>query len=145
MVMADMTGTCKFATQYNQPVEGINLPEWSEFLSAATGEGFTEASLQAAAQRTMALERSYNVREGMRRLDDYPFFLWWQMKFGHEHPLYTEAEAPFTLAEYDRVLDEWYEKRGCDLRTGIPTRAELIRCGLKDVAEDLRERNILQE
>ena len=143
MVMADMAGTCKFATQYNQPVEGINLPQWSAFLAAATGAGFTESSLEAAAQRIIALERSYNAREGLRRLDDYPFFLWWQKKFGEPHPLYTEAQVPFTLGEYDRILDEWYQRRGCELSSGIPTRAELLRCGLGDVAEDLEGRRVL--
>ena len=86
MVMADMAGTCKFATQYNQPVEGIDFPEWSGFLSAATGESFTDASLQDAARRIITLERCYNAREGVRRPDDYPFFLWWQKKFGEPHP-----------------------------------------------------------
>ena len=143
MVMADMAGTCKFATQYNQPVEGIDLPEWSGFLSAATGESFTSASLQAAARRIITLERCYNAREGVRRLDDYPFFLWWQKRFGEPHPLYTEAEAPFTAAEYDRILDEWYEARGCDRQSGIPTLEELTRSGLEDVAEDLKKRGVL--
>ena len=143
MVMADMVGTCKFATQYNQPVEGIDLPEWSDFLSAATGEDFNAEDLQSAAQRTIALERSYNAREGMRRVDDYPFFIWWEKKLGEPHPLYKTSEAPFRLEEYDRILDEWYEMRGYDLRTGIPTRDELTRCGLEDVADDLVTRGIV--
>jgi aldehyde:ferredoxin oxidoreductase len=142
MVMADMAGTCKFATQYNQPVEGINLPDWSGYLSAATGVSFSDADLQEAAQRVIALERCYNAREGVRRLDDYPFFLWWQKKHGEPHPLYAETGVPFTAAEYDRILDEWYTARGCDLGTGIPTTAELVRCGLEDVADDLRSRGV---
>jgi aldehyde:ferredoxin oxidoreductase len=145
MVMADMAGTCKFATQYNQPVEGIDLPEWSAFLSAATGETFTSESLQEAARRVITLERAYNAREGMRRLDDYPFFLWWHKKTGEPHPLYTEAEAPFTVAQYDRILDEWYEARGCDLQSSIPTREELARAGLEDVSADLQKRGVLSE
>jgi aldehyde:ferredoxin oxidoreductase len=142
MVMADMAGTCKFATQYNQPVEGINIPEWSTYISAATGVGFSAGDLRDAARRVIALERCYNAREGVRRLDDYPFFLWWHKKFGEPHPLYAEADVPFTGPEYDRILDEWYEARGCDLESGIPTAAELVRCGLKDVAEDLRSRGV---
>jgi aldehyde:ferredoxin oxidoreductase len=143
MVMADMAGTCKFATQYNQPVEGINLPEWSAYLTAATGVSFTEASLRDAARRVITLERSYNAREGVRRLDDYPFFLWWQKKFGEPHPLYAVTDVPFTAAEYDRILDEWYVARGCDLESGIPNGEELARSGLGDVADDLRSRGVL--
>jgi aldehyde:ferredoxin oxidoreductase len=143
MVMADMAGTCKFATQYNQPVKGIHLPQWSDFLSAATGQSFTEADLAEAAKRTITLERAYNAREGMRRLDDYPFFLWWEKKHGTAHPLYTATEAPFTVDLYDRILDEWYGMRGYDLETGVPTKAELHDRGLDDVADDLEKRSVL--
>jgi aldehyde:ferredoxin oxidoreductase len=124
MVLADMMGTCKFGTRYNQPVTGIYIPEWRDFLSAATGQTFTEEDLMAAARRVIALERCYNAREGIRRIDDYPFYLWWQKKHGKPHPIYTTM-------------------RGHDLKTGIPTRSELKRCGLQDVSEDLHKRKIL--
>ena len=137
MVMADMMGTCKFGTQYNQPVTGIHLPTWKDFLSAASGVSFSEDDLRTAAQRVIALERCYNAREGLRRIDDYPFFLRWEKKRGQPHPLYTEDQIPFDRELYERILDEWYTLRGCDLTTGIPTRNELERCGLQDVADDL--------
>ncbi len=140
MVMADMMGTCKFGTQYNQPVTGIHLPAWKDFLSAASGVSFSEDDLRTAAQRVIALERCYNAREGLRRIDDYPFFLRWEKKRGQPHPLYTEDQVPFDRDLYERILDEWYTFRGCDLTTGIPTRSELERCGLQDVAEDLKKR-----
>ena len=143
MVMADMMGTCKFGTRYNQPVTGIYVPEWKDFLSAATGEPFSEDELQAAARRVIALERCYNAREGIRRIDDYPFYLWWRKNHGEPHPLYTEDEIPLTEENYDRILDEWYTMRGCDLETGIPTRDELEHCGLDEVAKDLYKRKIL--
>ena len=143
MVMADMAGTCKFGTQYNQPVKGIHLPQWSDFLSAATGLDFSEEELAEAARRVIALERAYNAREGMRRLHDYPYFLYWEKEYGEPHPVYGPDTAPFTLADYDRVLDEWYEMRGYDLETGMPTREELERLGLGDVADDLARRHVL--
>jgi len=142
MVLADMIGTCKFGTRYNQPVTGIYIPEWRDFLSAATGTPVSEEDLQAAVRRVIALERCYNAREGMRRSDDYPFYLWWEKKYGRPHPLYTEDQIPLVREKYDRLLDEWYTLRGCDLETGIPTRGELEHCGLQDVAEDLRKRKI---
>ncbi len=137
MVMADMMGTCKFGTQYNQPVTGIHLPTWKDFLSAASGISFSEEDLRTAAQRVMALERCYNAREGLGRIDDYPFFLRWEKERGQPHPLYTEDQIPFDRELYERILDEWYTLRGCDLTTGIPTREELERCGLQDIAQDL--------
>jgi len=143
MVLADMMGTCKFATRYNHPVTGIYLPEWKDFLSAATGRDYSEQDLQAAVRRVIALERCYNAREGMRRIDDYPFYLWWEKKHGQPHPLYTEEQIPLDREKYDRILDEWYSIRGCDAKTGIPTREELERCGLQDVAADLGRRGII--
>ncbi len=142
MVLADMMGTCKFGTRYNHPVTGIYIPEWKDFLTAATGETFSEEELEEAAERLIALERSYNAREGIRRVDDYPFFLWWKKTHGEPHPLYTEKQVPCTEKKYDRILDEWYTMRGCDLKTGIPTPGELDRCGLQDVRKDLLNRRI---
>ena len=142
MVLADMMGTCKFGTRYNQPVTGIYVPEWKDFITAATGVSFGEEELQTAARRVMALERCYNAREGLRRIDDYPFYLWWEKKYGKPHPLYTEDQIPLDREKYDRILDEWYTLRGYDTETGIPTPEELEHCGLQDVAQDLKKRQI---
>ena len=143
MVMADLMGTCKFGTRYNHPVSGIYVPQWKDFLSAASGEAFSTDELVAAARRVIDLERCYNAREGLRRMDDYPFYLWWEEKYGQPHPLYTEDQIPLTRKNYDRILDEWYALRGCDPKSGIPTRSELERCGLQDVATDLDRRKLL--
>jgi aldehyde:ferredoxin oxidoreductase len=143
MILADMMGTCKFGTRYNHPVTGIYMPEWRDFLSALAGREYSEEDLQSAVKRVIALERCYNARAGMRRVDDYPFYLWWEKKHGEPHPLYTEDQIPLERDRYDRILDEWYAMRGCDPQTGIPTAEELERCGLQDVAEDLRRRGII--
>ncbi len=143
MVLADMMGTCKFGTRYNHPVTGIYMPEWKDFLSAVTGDEYGEGDLKEAVRRVIALERCYNAREGMRRIDDYPFYLWWEKKHGEPHPLYTEDQIPLDREKYDRILDEWYAFRGCDPDKGIPTSQELERRGLAEVAEDLRKRGIL--
>ena len=141
MVLADMMGTCKFGTQYNHPVTGIHIPEWKDFINAATGEEFSEEELKEAARRIMAMERCYNSREGMRRIDDYPFYLWWRKKYGEPHPVYTGDQVPLDEDKYDRILDEWYAMRGFDLGTGIPTPEELERCGLEDLRYDLEQRS----
>ena len=49
----------------------------------------------------------------------------------------------YSMEDFDKVLDEYYRLRGCDLETGIPTREKLESLGLKDVAEDLAHRGIL--
>ena len=142
MILADMMGTCKFGTQYNQPVTGINVPQWTDFLSAATGARFSEDELREAAHRVLTLERSYNAREGIRRIDDYPFYLWWKKKYGTPHPVYTGDQVPLNEEKYDRILNEWYSMQGYDLETGIPGSSELERCGLYDVLEDFTARKL---
>jgi aldehyde:ferredoxin oxidoreductase len=140
--LADLTGTCKFATQYNLPVAGLSSQDLSELLTSATGQPFSVEKVVQATRRVRALERAFNGREGMRRIDDYPFVLWWELKHGKPHPVFGGQELPVNLESYDAILDEWYRLRGYDLETGIPTTAELQELGLADVAADLETRQI---
>ncbi len=39
--------------------------------------------------------------------------------------------------KFEAMLDQYYELRGWDRETGIPTRAKLEEVGLRDVAEEL--------
>ena len=138
--MVDMTGLCKQPSRYWMCVAGINMLDLSELLTAATGQDFTTEDLVKAAERRFAMARAYNAREGIRRIDDYPFSFWWQLKYGKPHPLFDPQKLPTDLEGYNVVLDEYYRLRGCDLKTGIPTRATLERLGLKDIADDLARR-----
>ncbi|MBI4186613.1 MAG: hypothetical protein HY530_03785 [Chloroflexi bacterium] len=139
MMMADITGICKFATKFNLIVSGMDLSIFAQIVTAATGEDFTADDLAKTAERELLIERAYNNREGKRRLDDYPFFLWWQLKYGKPNPMFNHEQLPLKKENYDAVLDEYYRLRGCDLKTAIPTRARLEELGLEDVADSLEE------
>ncbi|MFC1592879.1 aldehyde ferredoxin oxidoreductase family protein [Candidatus Omnitrophota bacterium] len=105
----------------------------AEFLSAVTGIDFTEERLHQICNRVSNLERAYVCREGIRREDDMPPLRYsWQ-------PITTGAEKGFRLdrEEYGQMLDLFYERKGWDKRTGIPTRETLESSGLKSVADDL--------
>ena len=145
LYMCDMVGMCKFPTQYNMPVHGIYYSDIALLLEQVTGEDFTAGELVDAASRVKTLEHAYNAREGMRRIDDYPFFLRWEMERGEPHPLFTASKVKLTLENYNAVLDEWYKLRGFDPVVGIPRKATLERLGLPDVAEDLQKRGTLKE
>ncbi len=141
--LGDMTGTCRFASESTFYTEGIHLKDFAQLLSAATGVDFSIDDLIEAAEREFLLERSFNAREGIRRIDDYPHPFHYQLKHGKEHPRFDYSTLKFSLDDYDQVLDEYYRLRGCDLATGIPTRQKLEPLGLKDVADDLASRGIL--
>ncbi|MFC1956051.1 aldehyde ferredoxin oxidoreductase family protein [Chloroflexota bacterium] len=143
--MADITGTCKFVSRYGLIVAGTSMSDFSQLITAVTGEVITTKDLVDTAQREILIERAYNAREGIRRIDDYPFFLWWQLKHGESNPRFDYEKQPVNLENYDIVLDEYYRLLGCDLQTGIPIRKKLEELGLTDIADDLEKRGIIQE
>ncbi|MCX8126162.1 MAG: hypothetical protein N3E40_03345, partial [Dehalococcoidia bacterium] len=140
--MADMTGPCKFVAREVLLVKGIDMPDFARLLTAATGVEFSTEDCTCAAEREMLLERAFNAREGIRRIDDYPFALWYLKKYGRPHPKYNRLKM--SLEDYDRLLDMYYELRGCDLATGIPRMDKLNEVGLADVANDLVSRRIVE-
>ena len=107
------------------------------FLSLATVVNYTGEDVVKAAEKETFIARAFNAGEGIRRIDDYPMVYYWQLKHGETHLLYKGVTFPVTLEEYDEILDAYYEARGCDMETGLPTRAELEELGLKDIADDL--------
>jgi aldehyde:ferredoxin oxidoreductase len=135
--IADMTGTCKFAAGEVLFLRGLNLDDYARLMTVATGMDFARQDMVDAADREFARERAYNARLGIRRLDDYPYPYWWLLKYGQPHPRVNPARVKITKEDYDKLLDEYYRLRGCDLSTGIPTRATLERFGLRDIADDL--------
>jgi aldehyde:ferredoxin oxidoreductase len=142
--MTDMTGTCNRISTRTTHQYGANFKDFAEMLSAATGVDFTPEDLQAAGERQMLIERAFNAREGIRRIDDHPYPFYYKLKYGKEHPRYDYKSFQITMEDYEKLLDEYYRWRGCDLETGIPTREKLESIGLKDVADDLAKRGVTQ-
>ena len=73
------------------------------------------------------------MREGIRRKDDAVMG-----KQGQE----AVASGPFKGERLDpdkfnQMLDEYYQLRGWDKKTGIPTRKTLEELGLNDIAAEL--------
>jgi aldehyde:ferredoxin oxidoreductase len=72
------------------------------------------------------VEKLFNVREGFGRESDYP------------PPRFFEEAMPdgpgkgskLNREDYDKLLDEYYEARGWDKKTGIPTPEKLRSLGL---------------
>jgi aldehyde:ferredoxin oxidoreductase len=123
-VLADTLNACK-NTIVNMEVLPFDLA--GKVLRAATGLDFDEKSVQEACERIMNLERLFLVNREITRKDDT------LPKRFLEEPL-PEGSGPSTgsVVELDPMLDQYYEARGWDIKTGIPLPETLERLGLLD-------------
>jgi aldehyde:ferredoxin oxidoreductase len=133
-VLADSLNACK-NTITNMEI--LSYSEAAELLNYLTGLQFTESGIQKACERIYNVERSYIVREGIRRKDDTlpERFL--------KEPL-PEGSGPSTgsVVELEPMLDEYYSERNWDPETGIPFEEKLLELGLSDIVNDLKIRGI---
>jgi aldehyde:ferredoxin oxidoreductase len=99
---------------------------YAAMVSAVTGWDVTVDELERVGERIINLERLFNVREGVRRVDDR---LPWKVM--HEPiPDGPSAGAYCPPAELAAMLDEYYDLRGWDA-DGVPTRERLAALGLR--------------
>ena len=140
--LCDMTGACKFPSHWWFYDKGMGVEDFAQLISAATGVNFSVDDLNDAAERELLLERAFNAREGIRRIDSYPFAWHYLLKHGREYPQFDYSAFEYTLEDYDKLLDEYYRLRGCN-QEGIPTREKLEQLGLPDVADDLEFHAVL--
>ena len=125
-ILPEILGMCKFYL-YN----GIGLPELSATVSSLTGWDISDTELLEIGDRVFTLQRMFNIREGVRRAaDQIPAQARQLPEFG-QYSKVTEC----AIKDYDLMLDEYYEARGWDRETGIPTKESLRRLGLGDFAE----------
>ena len=105
---------------------GMTITEYLKGLSTITGEEWTGKELFKYGERSLNLQRLLNVRDGMSRKDDtVPKKMYIPAAVGGR-----AGKAP-TEEEFNRMLDEYYEKRGWD-KNGIPTPEKLTELGLQD-------------
>jgi len=110
-----------------------NIDVAARFFNLVTGKDWSNEQLLRIAERIRNLERMFDVRQGVtREMDILPdkFF---------EEPL---AKGKYQGAVLDRekfegMKDEYYEGRGWDQATGIPTREKLAELGLEEVVGEL--------
>lgn len=100
----------------------------AELLTAATGVEFDAAALEEVAERIYALERAFNVRQGITRKED---------RFPQKSEVGETPEGEEEREKHAEMLTEYYRVHGYDPETGIPTREQLERLGLKTVADEL--------
>ena len=121
--------------------------DWSEIYSAVTGFETSLEDLRRAARRNYTLYKALNVRMGFSRKDDVFPDRWFE-------PLKTLDRDTMVLCDYfgkplsredcEKLLDDYYDERGWDMKTGIPTKKTLSELDLEDVAKDLKKRGMIK-
>jgi len=123
----DAFGGCKFM--------GILLPtdELIALYENATGWKFTEADFRKSGDRIYNLTRAACVREGITRKDDVlPERLMIEpLPSGPAEGMTNDREM------LELMKDAYYDFRGWDRSTGIPTKEKLQELGLEDLIPDL--------
>jgi aldehyde:ferredoxin oxidoreductase len=127
LTVFDSIGGCKFM--------GILLKaeDYVDLISHATGWDFGVDDFRKTGERIYNLMRAFCIREGItRELDTLPRRLM-------EDPL-PSGPAEGMVIEKDTLemmKDAYYEFRGWDRKTGIPTAEKLRELGLDDLIEDM--------
>jgi aldehyde:ferredoxin oxidoreductase len=131
--LADALEICKFTTSHNG--QGTNIKDMAELFSAATGIDLDEKEMRTIADRIYNLERAYLAREGIHKQDDF-FQGKWALESVQSGPFKGEF---IDQNKWEKMLEDYYELRGWDKNTGIPTKGRLKALGLNEVVEELEK------
>jgi aldehyde:ferredoxin oxidoreductase len=128
LTVLDCIGGCKFM--------GIVLTaeDIAELIAAATGWEFTVQDFRRAGERVYNLARLYCVREGIRREHDVL-----PQRLMHD-PLPDGPAKGMVIdqATLEALKDAYYDARGWDRSSGIPSVDRLEQLGLGDLVAELR-------
>jgi len=123
-------------------------PFLTEFYASATGIETSQEDILKFGERAWNVVRAINAREGFGRRDDRmpERLLNEPLKFGDKE--YVLSDYPrthrVTAEEFESLLDDYYEERGWNKATGIPTGPKLLELGLGEVAQGLRQQGLIQ-
>ena len=111
----------------------------SRLYSACTGRDTTPEEMVKLGERVFTLFKAYTIREGLNRKDDAlpeKFF---------EEPLPEGPARGRVLSREDieGFLDEYYDLRGWDKKTGLPFAEKFNTLGLRKIGADLKARGKL--
>jgi len=136
-ILYNALGVCSVSAHWAyDPIRDI--PMLTEFYIATTGFKMSPRELLRVGERIRNLERLLNVKEGFTKEDDEIPAVWLQ-----------NIETPVKLSSGDRYLMDWfgrrltkqdiegmlrsyYEERGWDYKTGIPTKEKLSELELEE-------------
>ena len=100
----------------------------AELYSSATGLGMTALGMVECGERISNVAKMLNVREGFRRADDAIPEVWFRPMESPEGTIEMQdyyRTKTLSREDTDRILDDYYEERGWNPKTGIPTSERL--------------------
>jgi aldehyde:ferredoxin oxidoreductase len=116
----------------------------SELYSAATGINLSPQELIKHSERVWNLFKMINVREGFSKKDDEPPDVWFQPMVNPEgkevHMTDYYKTRRLTREDVEQWLRDYYDERGWDTKTGIPTSEKLVELGLEKMISRLQEK-----
>jgi len=109
--------------------------------SACTGRDTTPQEMMTLGEKMFTLLKAYTIREGLTRTDDD-----WPSRF-YDEPLPEGSAKGMVLSrrEITQALDEYYDLRGWDRLSGLPTAKKLNDLGLHNISDDLLKRGKIRE
>ena len=122
----DCLGICKFHTVFLSP-NMLSFDHFSELLYYNTGLRMTPQKIWNIADRAYTLERLFNLREGLKRDDDWLV----DRYFDEKTPSGLDIVRNKSLdrKKFKAMIDEYYELHGWD-KKGVPTTKTLEELGL---------------
>ncbi|MFQ6064807.1 MAG: aldehyde ferredoxin oxidoreductase family protein [Candidatus Bathyarchaeia archaeon] len=101
--------------------DAIGAERYAKMITAATGMRVTEDEFVTVGERIWNLVRMFNAREGFTKRDDtLP-----KRMLAEPLPSGVAKGQKLPQRKLSRMLDEYYELRGWDRNTGMPTREKL--------------------
>jgi aldehyde:ferredoxin oxidoreductase len=125
----DSLGMCSFPAM--SVFLGIHYDTVARLFSAVTGVEMSFDQLKQCGERSWNVMRCFNVREGLGRKDD-------TLPRGiKDVPKPDGSIGIGSTINLEKMLDDYYNLVGWDIKTGIPTRQKLDELGLSDIADSL--------
>ena len=121
-----------------------NIDTLTEVYTAITGIQVTPADLVKAGERAWNMYKMLQVRAGFSRKDDRPPDAWLtplKTRDG-DYPLKDYYKTTvLTREDVEKLLDDFYDERGWDQKTGIPTPEKLRELGLESWISSIPKAN----
>jgi aldehyde:ferredoxin oxidoreductase len=116
---ADMLGICDFHTVLYSP-ESPGFEEFARMIVLNTGMEITPAQIWEAAERSLTLEKLFNLHQGYSSAND---------RLDNWYPGNKEYGESLDKAKYEIMLGDYYQLHGWDT-AGVPKIETLKRLGL---------------